>query len=191
MKESKQPIVDIQWSHGRPRTEIRRPVDGGTPALPPPSETANAAPQQDKKSGRFLPGNQVGRKRRLLKKAKGVHTLNPQNVESWLQPHVQVGVEEGIKLLETFPQEVLSSLVGATADALVVYRALLALAGKGGPDGMSEFLPEARQWLKEYRACLRELSALSALARQEAEASMKHEGFLDIATEPGNEDSST
>ena len=67
-------VVGIAWSHGRPRTELRRPSDGGTPALP---ETVETAAVRDPKTGQFLPGNREARRRAVKTLAKGVSTLNP------------------------------------------------------------------------------------------------------------------
>lgn len=176
-------IVDIQFSHGRPRTELRRPTDGGTPALPPPENTVLAAPIQDGKTGRFVKGNQAARRRRLKEKAEGVHTLNPERCESWLKPFVELGVKHGVDLLNRFSDPILAPLAGATADALIVYKGLIAL-GAGG-DAMA--LREARAWLKEYKGCVRELCALAALQLEQDQKEALAESFFDLAGVPSNE----
>lgn len=150
--------VGIAWSYGRPRVELRRPSDGGTPALPPAS--VDAEPMKDPKTGRFVVGNRAHRRRSLKAKSKGISTLNPERCESWLRPHVASGAAYGMVLAERFPDDALARLVGATADADTVYRALLALAAQG--DGQA--LKEARGWLREHRACLRELATLAEVA---------------------------
>lgn len=183
-KESKQPIVDIQWSHGRPRTELRRPVDGGTPPLPPAENTALSAPVNDKATGRFLPGNQASRRRRLKAKAKGIHTINPEKCESWLQPHVVAGIEHGLALLARFTDPILAPLAGIAADALIVYRGLIALGAAG--DAIA--LREARAWAKEYRGYVRELCALAALQLEQDQKETLAASFFEAAGVPGDSD---
>jgi hypothetical protein len=65
-----------------------------------------------------------------------------------------------MELLRRFPDPALAKLIGDTADARTVYRALLHLAAqKDGVD--TDLLREARAFLREHRACLSTLSALS------------------------------
>jgi len=113
---------------------------------------------KDAKTGRFLPGNRAYRRRQVRERAKGITTLDPKRVASWLTPFVAGGAEHGLELLQRFPDPALARLVGNAADAHTVYRALLHLAAQGD----SQALGEARAWLREYRSCLATLSALSA-----------------------------
>lgn len=158
-------VVSVSWSHGRPRTELRRPSDGGTPALP----ADEAAPFQDQKTGRFTDGKAAAArsaaKRKLLKEIRlqgqGIATLNPDACQPWLRPHVRDGAAYAMTLRERFPDPGLARLIGTTADAYVLYRALVALGGNGD----AKSLTEARAWLKEHRACLRELAALGGMVK--------------------------
>lgn len=176
-------IVDIQFSHGRPRTELRRPTDGGTPPLPPAENTVLAVPVQDVKTGRFLKGNQAGRRKRLKNKARGIHTLNPAKCESWLQPHVEAGLQHGLDLLARFTDPILAPLAGVAADALIVYRGLIAL----GASGDHIALREARAWAKEYRGYVRELCALAALQLEQDQKEALAQSFMDLAGVPVEE----
>lgn len=153
--------LEINYSHGRPRVELRRPSDGGTPALP---EAVDAAPTHDATTGRFLPGNRAHRLRALKSKQAGIATLDPARCASWLAPSVKDGAGYAMTLMSRFPDPALARLVGATADAHVMARALLQLAATGDKDALSE----ARAWLREHRACLRELAALAGLVTREA-----------------------
>lgn len=152
--------VEVNLSHGRPRVELRRPSDGGTPPLPEPEATA---PTNDAKTGRFLPGNRAHRRRLLKTKQAGIATLDPARCASWLAPSVKDGASYAMTLMSRFPDPALARLVGATADAHVMARALLQLAATGDKDSLSE----ARSWLREHRACLRELAALAGLVAGE------------------------
>ncbi len=152
-------IVSVDWSHGRPRTELRRPSDGGTPALPPADETA---PVRDETTGRWVKGNGAARRRSLKAKSKGIATLNPAHCASWLAPSVKDGVDYAMTLMARFPDPALARLVGATCDAHVMAQALLRLAARGD----DKALPEARAWLREHRSCLRELAALAGLVAE-------------------------
>lgn len=151
-------LVEINMSHGRPRVELRRPSDGGPPALP----AANAAPTNDAKTGRFLPGNRAHRLRSLKTKATGIAGLDPARCASWLSPYVRDGRDYAMTLVGRFPDPALARLVGSTCDAHVMYRALLGLAATGDKDALSE----SRSWLREHRACLRELAALAGLVSE-------------------------
>lgn len=145
----------LEWSKGRARITLPRASDGGPPPLP---EAADAAPLNDPVTGRFTNPTLAARRRWLKKQTKGVTTLDPKRCASWLSPHVVDGAAHGLDLLQRFPDPALSRLVGNAADAHAVYRALLHLASSAGD---TEALKESRQWLKEYRACLSTLSALS------------------------------
>jgi hypothetical protein len=145
----------LEWSHGRARVTARRPSDGGPPALPP-SDTEASAPMHDPKTGRFVPGNRAARRRQVKARAKGISTLDPNRCASWLRPFVADGASYGVELLQRFSDPVLAKLVGDTADARTVYRALLHLAAQGD----TEALKEARAWLREHRACISTLAAL-------------------------------
>lgn len=148
----------LEWSHGRPRVTQRRPSDGGPPALP---EAADPEPMKDATTGRFLPGNRAYRRRQVKERARGIATLDPKRCASWLRPFVEGGASYGCDLLQRFPDPALARLVGDTADARTVYRALLHLAAQGD----TEALKEARAWLREHRSCLSTLSALSGDGR--------------------------
>lgn len=176
-------IVDIQMSHGRPRVELRRPTDGGTPSLPPPELTVLAEPIQDKRTGRFVKGNQAARRRRLKAKADTLQTLNPDKCESWIQPHAQNSIKHGIQLIDRFSDPILAPLAGATADALTFYKGFAALAAAGDVPSISH----ARAWLKEYRGCLRELCALAALQLEQDEKVDFERSFLEAAGIPAED----
>ena len=148
--------VEVNWSHERPRVELRRPSDGGTPPLP---ASVDAAPMNDPTTGRFLPGNGAARRRSLKAKQQGIATLDPARCASWLSPYVTDGAAYGMTLLARFPDPALARLVGATCDAHTMARALMALAASGD----AKALGESRSWLREHRACLRELAALAGL----------------------------
>lgn len=149
-------VVAVETSHGRPRVALRRPTDGGTPALPPPAE---AAPERDTTTGRFVAGNRAGRRRTIKRLARGISTLNPTAVAPWLQPSVREAIAHAVDLAERFPDPALTRLVGATADAHAVFRGLLVL----GAQGDAKALAEAKAWLREYRASVRELAALAGV----------------------------
>ena len=155
-------IVSVNASHGRPRVELRRPSDGGTPPLPP---TAPTVPFQDPVTGRITDGREARRRRTVKARAKGVSTLNPERCEPWLAPHVRAGAAHGVELLGRFTDPALGALVGATADAHTVFRALLSQ----GAAGDAKALTEAKAWLREYRACMRELAALAGLVSGRAD----------------------
>lgn len=157
-------ILTIEPSHGRPRVITRRPSDGGTPALPPPP-AGQAAPDRDPGTGRFTAGNRAAQRRARVTRVRGVATLDPARCESWLAPHVRHGLAYAVALAERFPDPALARLVGDTSDAHVIYRALLAL----GAAGDAKALTEARAWLREHRSCLRELTALAAIAAEGAD----------------------
>lgn len=154
-------ILTIEPSHGRPRVITRRPSDGGTPALPPES-AGDTAPTRNPKTGRFVPGNRAYRRRALARRIRGVATLDPGRCQSWLTPHVREGAQYAMELAGRFTDPALTRLVGDTADAHTIYRALLAL----GAAGDAKALTEARAWLREHRSCLRELAALAAVAAE-------------------------
>jgi hypothetical protein len=173
------PFVDIQMSHGRLRTELRRPTDGGTPPLPPPENTVLAVPIQDAKTGKFIKGNQAARRRRLKEKADNLQTLNPAKCESWLQPYATASVKHGLDLIDRFSDPILAPLAGATADALSFFRGFAALAAAGDIVAVGH----ARAWLKEYRGCVRELCALAALQLEQDKKEQLENSFLALASE--------
>ncbi len=147
--------MTLEWSHGR-RRPTARDAGGQIPALPPAS--APSAPMQDPHTGRFLPGNRAHRRRQVKERAQGIASLNPTAVPSWLSPHVRQGVSMLGELVQRFPDDpALRPVLGATCDAWVMYRALLALGAAG--DG--EALKESRAWLREYRALTTTVSALA------------------------------
>ena len=143
------------------RVELRRPSDGGTPPMPASEDTA---PINAPGTGLFVKGNRAYRRRALKSKATGIATLDPARCASWLSPYVLDGRHYGMTLLQRFPDPALARLVGATCDAHVMYRALLGLAATGDKDALSE----SRAWLREHRACLRELSALAPMVREQS-----------------------
>jgi hypothetical protein len=124
-------------------------------------------PIQDASTGRFVKGNRAYRRRQVKERSKGIATLDPKRCASWLSPFVVGGAEYGCDLLRRFPDPALARLVGDTADARTVYRALLHLAAQGD----TEALKEARAWLREHRACLATLSALSGTGANADDAS--------------------
>jgi hypothetical protein len=93
----------------------------------------------------------------VKERAQGIATLDPKRCASWLRPFVEGGAAYGLDLLGRFADPALARLVGDTADARTVYRALLHLAAQGD----TEALKEARAWLREHRACLSTLAALA------------------------------
>ena len=146
--------IETNWSHGRPRVELRRPSDGGTPPIP---ESAESVPMNDENTGRFLPGNRAHRRRQLKASADALSTLNPAKCASWLAPFVRDAIDEGMVLLARYPDPALSRLVSATANAHAMHKGLLVLGASGDVTAAKE----ARAWLAEYRACHRELAALA------------------------------
>ncbi len=156
---TKPPDVTVEVSHGRPRLALRRPTDGGTTALP---DADDAGPLNDPVTGRFTDPKAAARRRWLKRRAEGVATLDPARCVSWLSPYVKDGGAYGAELLARFNDPALARLVGATADAHTVFRGLLALGAAGDPKA----LVEARAWLREHRACLRELSVLAGLVAE-------------------------
>lgn len=149
----------LEWSHGRRRPKSPRVLGKDAPVKAlPPAESAETAPTNDPKTGRFLPGNRAHRRRQVKEKARGISTLNPERCQSWLSPHVRDGAVYGIELLRRFPDPALARLAGDVADAHTVYRALLAL----GAQGDVEALREARAWLREHRSALATLSGLAS-----------------------------
>jgi hypothetical protein len=166
--------IEVNWSHDRPRVELRRPSDGGTPPMPASAETA---PIKDATTGRFVKGNQAHRRRSLKSKATGISTLNPATCASWLTPFVRDGVAYAMQLVGRFPDPALARLVGATCDAHVMYRALLGLAAQGD----KQALGESRAWLREHRACLRELAALAGLVGGDKKAIDLQQALIDAA----------
>lgn len=162
--------VEVNESHKRLRVELRRPSDGGVPPMPP---AAAVEPFQDPKTGRIVDGKRAAlasaRRRRLLaleREAGAIATLNPDRCESWLSPHVRDGAAYVRELAERFPDPALARLVGETADAHAMTRGLLALAAQGAPKALGE----ARAWMREHRACLRELCALAGLVGKKENA---------------------
>ena len=145
----------LEWSNGRVRVRLRRPTDGGPPPLP---ESTESTPIHTPGTHRFGEGNQAWRRREVKRRARGITTLDPARCDSWISPFVREGASHGVELLGRFADPALSRLVGSTADALTVFRALLCLAAQGD----TEALKESRAWLREYRSCLSTLSALSA-----------------------------
>lgn len=153
-------IIGVAWSHGRPRTELRRPSDGGTPTIAP--ETVDTVPVRDPKTGRWTAGNQAARRQTVKRLAEGIATLNPAACPPWMRSHVAEGAAYAMTLLGRYPDPALARLVGTTVDTWVVSRALLSL-GAGGDE---KALKEARMWSSEHRACLRELASLGAIAKK-------------------------
>ncbi len=154
--------IEVNWSHNRPRVEHRRPSDGGVPPIP---ASVESAPVNDPTTGRFVRGNRMYRRRALKDRQKGIATLDPARCASWLSPHVRDGAAYGMVLLARFPDPALARLVGATADAHTMARALLQVAGGGDKDALGE----ARSWMREHRSCLRELAALAGLVSAAAD----------------------
>ncbi len=154
--------VEVNWSHGRPRVELSRPSDGGVPPIP---ASVESAPVNDPTTGRFVRGNRMWRRRTLKSKQAGISTLDPARCASWLSPYVKDGAAYAMTLLQRFQDPALARLVGATADASVMYRAHLGLAAAGDKDALSE----ARSWGREHRSCLRELAALAGLVSAAAD----------------------
>jgi hypothetical protein len=149
----------LEWSHDKRRATSRTPA-GDVPALPAASVETDSdhAPH----TGRFVVGNRAARRRQVKTRAKGIATLNPATVPSWLSPYVTDGVALAGELAQRFPDDpALRPLIGATVDAWVVFRALLALGAQG--DG--EALKESRAWLREHRAALATLSGLAGELR--------------------------
>ena len=148
--------IEVNWSHDRPRVELRRQSDGGVPPMPASDEST---PMHAPGTTRFAKGNQAYRRRMVKAKAEGIATLDPARCASWLSPFVRDGRDYAMQLVGRYPDAALARLVGATADAHCMYRALLGLAATGDKDALSE----SRAWLREHRACLRELAALAPL----------------------------
>jgi hypothetical protein len=145
-----------EWSHDRVRSIIR--TDEVTPL-----ESGLSAPINDKTSGRFVRGNRGYRRRLLKAKAEGIGTLNPAKAPTWLRPFIELGQSYTIALLAMLKDRpALFALAGDTADAHVMYRALLQLATETeAPKDRAALLSEARGWLREHRTGLATLSALA------------------------------
>lgn len=156
--------IAVAVSHDRHRVELGNPQ-------PIPAE--RAVPFQDARTGRIVNGREAARrsaeKRRQLREIKaqgeGIATMNPETCPPWLREHVREAQPYALSLRTRFPDPALARLVGTTADAYVLYRAHAALGAKGDPRAMAE----ARAWLREHRASLRELAALAAVAREAAD----------------------
>jgi hypothetical protein len=139
----------------------------------PPAEAS--APFQDATTGRFLPGNRAARRRQVKERSKGIATLNPKTVPSWMTPHVAQGVTLLGELVARFPDDAaLRPLIGAAVDAWVVYRALLCLGAAG--DG--EALKESRAWLREHRAAMATLSGMAGELGESAAAQERKPWFV-------------
>lgn len=148
--------LDIEWSHKRPRTTVR--VEGVTPIA-----SGDAVPMNDPKTGRFVPGNRAHRRRQLAQRAKGIATLNPDRVPTWLRPYVEQGAAYVVALLAMLGERpALHPLAGDTADAHTLYRAVLALAVEAeDAKARASLMAEARGWLREHRTSLATLAALA------------------------------
>lgn len=148
--------VALEQSHGRTRLTVR--VDETTPPT-----SADAGPQNDPKTGRFVKGNRMHRRRQLVTRAKGIATLNPTKVPTWLRPYVEQGgayVVAMLGMLEGKPA--LHPLAGDCADAHAMYRATLGLALEAeDAKTRAALMSEARGWLREHRTALATLSALA------------------------------
>lgn len=146
--------MTLEWSHGR-RRPVARDAHGDVPSLPPAEESA---PERDPSNGRFLPANRAARRRTLKRVVKGLHTLNPTAVATWLRPYAELSATYALELAGTMPEHpALLALAGDAADARAVARGLLALAAQGDADALAE----ARAWLREHRAIVATLAALS------------------------------
>lgn len=143
-------VPHVALSHERLRVEM-----GATPSLPDADESG---PVRDPKTGRFVKGNRAWRRRQAKRTALAV--LSPRTAPVWLRPHVDDGSRYHLQLQARFPDPALSRLVADAAAAHVVSTALLSL----GASGDAKALSEARSWLREHRATIRELSALASLA---------------------------
>ncbi len=157
---SAKPIA-VTMSHDRLRVELARPSDGGV-ALP---ESEESTPIHAPGTTRFGKGNRAWRRRALKVRQEGIAGLDPARCASWLSPFVKDGRAYALTLMSRFPDPALARLVGATCDASVMYRALLQLAAQGDKDALGE----SRAWLREHRACLRELAALAGMVSSEAD----------------------
>ena len=167
--------MTLEWSHGKRRATARTAA-GDVPALPPVAE--DPSPTTDPKTGRFLPGNRMHRRRQVKERARGIATLNPKACPSWLSPFVADGVRLAGEFAQRFPDDpALRPLLGAAVDSWVVYRALLALGAQG--DGQA--LSEARAWLREHRAAIATLAALAGEVKQAREASVNPHAALAAA----------
>jgi hypothetical protein len=146
----------LEWSHGKPRAIVR--VDETTPI-----DAAASEPTQDPTTGRFLPGNRMHRRRQLVKRAKGIATLNPATAPTWLRPHIEQGapyVSDLLRMLEGRPE--LHPLAGDVADAHVMYLGMRTLALQTDDKReRAQLLTESRAWLREHRSCLATLAALA------------------------------
>lgn len=151
--------IGVNWSHGRPRSELRRRSDGGVPALPPKPPVV-----WDPESRKFAKGNQgwkirEAKRLELVRRKKGLSTLNPLTCEPWLQPFAAEAMTYALELQARFDDPALARLIGDTADSHAVYKGLVALGAKGDVKALAASLA----WLREHRACLRELASLAAM----------------------------
>jgi hypothetical protein len=146
----------LEWSRGKPRPIIR--LNEGT-ALEP----VESVPMNDPKTGRFVPNNRAYRRRQIKERQRGLATMNPATVPTWLRPFVEQGapyVRDLLALLAGRPE--LHPLAGDAADAHVVYLGLRTLALQSeDPKERASLLSEARGWLREHRSSLATLCALA------------------------------
>jgi hypothetical protein len=139
----------------------------------------------DKITGRFVKGNGAHRRRQLRERARGIATLNPKHVPSWMSPHVAAGVSMLGELVQRYPDDAgLRGVIGATVDAWTVYRTLLTLGAAGDPAA----LKESRAWLREYRSLTITLSALAGELSAHRDGDMNPHEALNAALAEGRSD---
>ncbi len=148
--------IEVNWSHDRPRVELGRASHGAVSPMPLSTEST---PVHEPGTTKFGKGNQAYRRRMVKRKANGIATLDPARCASWLTPFVKDGQRYAAELMGRYPDPALARLVGATCDAHTMSRALLSLAAQNDKDALGE----SRAWLREHRACLRELAALAGM----------------------------
>lgn len=137
-----------------------RPRNYAPSALP---AAATAAPDRDPRTGRFQPGNQVSRRRKLLRIARSLPWLDAEKCEEWARPYVHGTKAHAVELLAELPVQnaMVNPLAEELAAARMVFRGLLAL----GLAGDGKALEAARAWFREAR---QHALALEGMARTAA-----------------------
>lgn len=155
-KRGHRPPLGHAISHERMRTEL-----GATPPLAQAPEQATAGEQTGERraNGTFKKGSRTaqsrgGRASRLARRLVRRLGYTRVTCPSWLRAQLPDATEQVRDLMTRYPDPALEGLI-----LVVVCAQLRALAS-----GDASSPTEARGWSREYRACLRELAALGALA---------------------------
>lgn len=174
--------MPIQRTQGKRRVGNYRTDE--FPASPTPTITAIAAPDHDKRTGRFVAGNGASRRRKLTRVAAELTTIDPAKCDPWLRPAVTMAVKQASELIDSLAIDspALRMLAADAATARAVYLALLQLGAQGDPKA----LEQARGWLRETR---QSLLALKGMANDEAASADAGPVDLSVFTDEANEQS--